>query len=128
MFRSVIALLAGFAIMTFTIVIVTIVAVAATGASAGAPTREYLIAFVAYSAAASAFGGFSTAALAPSRPGVHAMGLAAMIFVMHAYTLVFPQPNFPRTVYAFLVVLAPIAAIVGGKSREAQVRGKARTA
>lgn len=122
MLKSVIALIAGFAIMTFTILVATIVAASVLPFTQGAPTTQFLALNVFYSAAAAAFGGYATASLAPERPSAHVLILAVMVLIMGASSFLAPQPGQERWNLAAVLVLSPICVFLGGRVREAQRR------
>lgn len=124
MLRSVIALLAGFAIMTFTVLVATIVAVLAMKLEPGMLTPEYLGVNLAYSIAAAAFGGYSTAALAPDRPSAHALILSVMVLIMGVSNFILPQPGQERWYLIALIVLGPLGALAGGQLRAWYVRAR----
>ena len=122
MLRSVIALIAGFAIMTFTILIATIIAALMLDISPGAPTTQFLALNVFYSAAAAAFGGYATASLAPERPSAHVLILAVMVLIMGVSSLLAPQPGQERWNLVAVLVLGPVCAFIGGRIRGMQLR------
>ena len=122
MLKSVIALIAGFAIMTFTILIATIVAVSALTITPSAPTTQFLALNVFYSAAAATFGGYATASLAPERPSAHVLILAMMVLIMGVSGFLAPQPGQQRWNLVAVLVLSPIGVFLGGRLREAQRR------
>lgn len=125
MLRSVIALIAGFAIMTFTILVITLVVAEAMDLERGAPTRSYLIINVVYSAAAAIFGGYSTAALAPARHFEHACVLAAMVGIATVSSIITPAPGQPTWYLVALLVTGPACAALGGFVRDRQVARRA---
>lgn len=127
MLRTVVALIAGFAIMAFTILIATVVIALAMGVQRGTLPTSFLVAMVVVSALASALGGYSTASLARDRPTVHAAILATMIFVQHVYAIIFPIEG-QHTWYAWsLAISGPVLAVIGGKIRELTSRRGATT-
>ena len=122
MLRMVIALIAGFAIMTFIVLLATIAEAMATGAVAVNPTGAHLVVNVGYTAAAALVGGYATASLAPARPAAHAAVLAAMAFIVAASSLLYPQPDQERIYLALLMAASPLGVLAGGWLRGAQVR------
>ena len=114
MLRSVIALIAGFAIMTFLILVVTIVVAMMTDVDSTSPTVRFLEIKFAYSAVAALFGGYATAALAPGRPMVHAAVLAMMVLLLGASNVASPPSGHSAPYLVALMVACPVAAISGG--------------
>lgn len=121
-FRSVVALLGGFAIMVMLVLVLVALAAWATGVGTGEPTPVYLALNLLVSAFAAAAGGYSTAALAPQKPRAHTVGLAVMILVMAASQLGRPQPGQPAWYPAALTVIGPLFALIGGTLRRPRVR------
>lgn len=117
MLRSVIALIAGFAIMTFGQLVATIVLALALGVRPGTPSPAFLPASLACGAVAAAFGGFATAALAPQRHGTHVLVLMAMILVMGLSNLLAPPAGQPGWYLAAALVAQPAFAGAGGLLR-----------
>lgn len=116
-FRSVVALLGGFAIMAMLVFVLVALAAWATGARALEPTSTSLALNLAASALAAATGGYSTAALAPWRPRAHTIGLAVMVLAMAASQIGHPQPGQPLWYPAALAVIGPLFTLVGGTLR-----------
>jgi glycerol uptake facilitator-like aquaporin len=122
MLRSVIALIAGFAIMTFTFLVVLTVAISVRGVPPeAAPAASAALGVWVWPLAAFA-GGYSTAALAPARTLGHGYVLAAMVGVARAYDLLSPPDGAARTTLLALLVACPLLAIAGAWVRERQVR------
>lgn len=119
MLKSVVALIAGFAIMTFTILIATIVAVSAFPAAAGARTMEFLAVSIFSAVASAAFGGYATASLAPDRTSAHVLILAVMVLISAASGLIAPQPGQETWYLIALLVVEPIGVVGGGRIRTA---------
>lgn len=126
--RSIVALIAGFAIMAFTILIATVAVALAMGVKAGTLPTDFLVVMVVLSALAAGFGGYATASLAQNRPIAHAAILATMIFVQHVYTIIFPIEGQEPWYFWSLAITSPLLAIAGGVARERQTRGRAKTA
>lgn len=123
MLRTIVALIAGFAIMAFTILIATVVIALAMGVQRGELPTPFLIVMVVVSALASGLGGYSTASLAQDRPTVHAAILATMIFVQHVYTILFPIEGQESWYVWALAISGPALALAGGQLRERTARG-----
>ncbi len=120
MLKTVIALIAGFAIMTFTIVVAAVVTAMLMEPNRFAPTPAFLAIGVAYSSLAAAFGGYATAALAPDRPSAHTAVLAVMVMVYSASNYLTPRAGQEPFHLALLIVLGPAFALAGGKLRVLQ--------
>ena len=113
--RSIIALVAGFAIMAFLMLALVTIAAWAIGARAGAPFSPSMLgANIALFAVAALGGGYACAALAPGRPRAHAAVLAVMILAMTLSMVAQPPPGAPRWFPATLAVLGPLSAALGG--------------
>lgn len=117
MLRSAIALVAGFAILTFALLGATIVVALVLGVEPGAPTTAFLATVLACGGLAAAFGGYSTAALAPSRHAAHVLGLAAMIVLTDTSSLLHPRPGQPIWYLVTTLVVQPLLAVAGGRLR-----------
>lgn len=117
MLKSVIALVAGFAIMTFGQLVATVVLALALGVQPGTPSPAFLPGSLALGALAAAFGGFATAALAPRRHGAHVLVLMAMILVMGLSNLLTPPPGQPNWYLVAALAAQPAFAGVGGLLR-----------
>ncbi|MDQ8165838.1 MAG: hypothetical protein P3A28_08810 [Gemmatimonadota bacterium] len=127
MLRTIVALIAGFAIMAFSVLIATIAIALAMGIQRGTLPTSFLIVMVVVSALASGLGGYATASLAQNRPMVHAGILATMIFVQHVYTIIFPVEGQETWHVWSLAITGPVLAIAGGKVRELTARKGAAT-
>jgi hypothetical protein len=121
--RSIIALIGGFAIMTFSVMVLTILAAWVFGVMRGEPTPPYLAASIVLSAISAAAGGYSTAALAPGRALAHAAGLAVMVLVLGVYSALNPQPGQPLWYLAALAAIGPVFALAGGALATRRRRG-----
>lgn len=126
MLRTVVALIAGFAIMAFTILIATIGIALAMNVQRGVLPTSFLVVMVVVSALASGLGGYSTASLARDRPTVHAAILATMIFVQHVYAILFPVEGQETWYIWSLAIGGPLLALAGGKLRELTARQGAK--
>jgi len=120
MLRSIVALIGGFALMAFTVLILTILAALVMGVTAATVTVAYFQVLVACAIGAAAFGGYATAALAPDRHVGHSTILAVMVLIAQASSALNPPPNQPRWYLLTLLVAAPLAAFAGGRIRERQ--------
>ncbi|HVT40837.1 MAG TPA: hypothetical protein VHE78_17490 [Gemmatimonadaceae bacterium] len=116
--RSIIALVGGFAILAFVWVVLVAVVAMVIGARAAdqfSPTMiDAKIALFAFAALA---GGYATASLAPGRPRLHVIVLAAMVLAMTVSMIASPQPGAPRWFPVALAVMGPICAVLGGAFR-----------
>jgi hypothetical protein len=117
MIKSIIALVSGFAIMAFLVFLLTLVAAIVFGVRAGEPTMPFTIASLALSAVAALTGGYATAALAPSRPFAHTIGLTVMILAMALSSLGHPQPGEPHWYPLAIAAIGPLFALAGGGAR-----------
>ncbi len=122
MLRTIVALIAGFAIMAFSILIATVAIALAMDVQRGTLPTPFLVVMVVVSALASGLGGYSTASLAQNRPTLHAAILATMIFVQHVYTIIFPIEGQERWYVWALAITGPVLALAGGKLRELTAR------
>jgi hypothetical protein len=123
--RSIVALIGGFALMAFALLIATIAVALAMGVTADSVTTSYFQVLVACAALAAAFGGYATASLAPARHAAHAAILATMVLIAQASTALNPPANQPRWYLMTLVVVAPLGALAGGLLRQRQRRRRA---
>jgi|SRR5581483_2399567 len=117
MLRSVIALVAGFAIMTFGQLIATIVLALALRVQPGTPSPAFLPGSLACGGLAAACGGYATAALAPRRHGMHVLILMAMILTMGVSNLFNPPAGQPIWYRAAALAAQPLLAGAGGLAR-----------
>ena len=127
MIRSIIALVGGFAIMVFLVLLLSIAAAMAFGVTAGAPNTPYLVANLVLLAAAALTGGFATASLAPVHPFAHTIGLAVMILAMALSSIAHPQPGQPAWYAAATTMIGPLFAVGGGGLRLWQRRRRTPT-
>jgi ABC-type transport system involved in multi-copper enzyme maturation permease subunit len=126
--RTIVALIAGFAIMAFTILIATVVIALAMGVQRGTLPTSFLVTMVIVSALASALGGYSSASLAQDRPTLHAAILATMIFVQHVYTILFPIEGQEPWYTWSLAISGPVFALLGGVIRQRTARARPKPA
>lgn len=125
MLRSIIALIGGFALMAFTLLIATICVALAMGVTADSVTTSYFQVLVACATLAAVFGGYATASLAPERHSAHVAILATMVLIAQASTALNPPANQPRWYLMTLVVVAPLGTLAGGWLRDWQRRRRA---
>jgi hypothetical protein len=111
--RSVLAILAGFAVMFVIVIACTLLSVALMHLKTGHPTPGYLVLNVVYSLAAAVAGGWVAARVAGYRPITHGVALAALMFVQSALFLLQPAPSQPFLYQVFLTIVPPLAAIGG---------------
>ncbi|MCC7195890.1 MAG: hypothetical protein IT356_10070 [Gemmatimonadaceae bacterium] len=126
MIKSVIALLGGFAIMTFSLLIATVIAGVVLGLQPGVLSTQFLATVLTCGVLAAGFGGYSTAALAPNRHFAHVLILAAMVLLMAVSSLLKPQPGQPLWYLATALALQPLSVIAGGGTRVLR-KARART-
>lgn len=121
MFRSILAVLGGFASMAVLVMVTTAIAAATLipgGMQAmmtpGAPLpRRYLAANLACSALAAFVGGFVTARLAPEEPFFHGLALALLMVVMGVISARQAGDRQPRWYQVVLGTVMPAVALVG---------------
>jgi hypothetical protein len=122
MLRTVIALIAGFAILAFGQLVATIVLAFALGVQPGVSNPAFYPGSLACGALAAAVGGYATAALAPRRHGAHVLVLMAMILMMALSNVITPPAGQPGWYLAAALVAQPAFAGVGGLVRAATTR------
>jgi hypothetical protein len=120
MIRSVIAVVGGFAIMAFVMLVLTIVAAVALGAEAGKEPHAYFVAVVGAAMIGAAVGGYATASLAPGRHAAHVTALVVTVVCMQASAAFDAPANQPKWVNLAQIVLAPLAAWAAGRVRIAR--------
>jgi hypothetical protein len=120
MIRSVIAVVGGFAIMAFTMLVLTIVAAVALGAEAGTEPLSYFVAVLGAAMIGAAVGGYATASLAPARHAAHVTALVVTVVCMQATAALDSPANQPKWVNLAQLVLAPLAAWAAGRVRIAR--------
>jgi putative membrane protein (TIGR04086 family) len=111
--RSVLAVLAGLAVMFVIVIACTLLSVALMHLKTGHPTPGYLVINVVYSLAAAVAGGWVAARLAGYRPVAHGVALALLMLVLSALSLLHPAPSQPFFYQLFLTIVPPLAAIGG---------------
>lgn len=121
MFRSIFAVLGGFATMVVIVMVTTAVAGAtlipggmrALAAPGSALPRRYLTANVACSALAALFGGLVTARIAAGRPVAHGVALALLMAAMAVLSARQAGDRQPRWYQILLGTLMPAVAVAG---------------
>jgi hypothetical protein len=111
--RSVLAVLAGFAVMFVLVIVCTLLSLALMHLKTGHPTPGYLVINVVYSLAAAVAGGWVAARVAGYRPLAHGVALALLMFVQGGLFLLHPAASQPFLYQVFLVIFPPLAAIGG---------------
>jgi hypothetical protein len=125
MMRSILAVLAGYAVMAVLVVISTAAAARVLLGAKGMkhamklrPTPAYLAVNLACSCASAALGGFTAAYVAARAPMGHAAALGALMLLMAVLSrLQNANSNQPVAYGWALVVLLPAFAILGGSLR-----------
>jgi hypothetical protein len=116
-FRSIVAVIAGYAIMAAVVIALTVLikrkAPQWMGAR-GKPNATYIYTNLLYSFGAAMIGGFVTALIAPRSPLAHACMLAALVFVLAVVSAVQIGDKQPRWYQAALAFIGPLGAIFGG--------------
>lgn len=115
MLRSILAIVAGYAITAVLIIVVTGGAAALLGVSDGKLSTPYLVVNLTGSTAAGVVGGFVAARLSPRAVGVHVGLLAVLLFAM-SLPAVFggAATGQPAWYPGAIAVLGPAAVAVGG--------------
>lgn len=111
--RTVMALLVGAASLIGVVVVGTIAATVLLATPEGEVTTAYLAANLGVSFLAAAGAGYVTVQLAPSRPMIHAAGLAALIVVLSIGSGSQPAPGQPSW-YPLLMPLLGLAGVAIG--------------
>ena len=111
--RSVLAVIAGFVMMSIVVIVLTLIAVNAMGLKSGQPTPGYLVFNVAYSFFAAGAGGFVTALIARVKPVEHAGVLAGIMLVMGVVSYMHYRGTQPGWYQGMMVVVPPLCAIGG---------------
>jgi hypothetical protein len=126
MIRSLIAVLAGFAVMALVVMVSTVVAARLLlGRSlaemhtppSGSPSRAYLTANLAGSALAALLGGYTAAAIAGQAQLAHGVGLAAVMAIMAVISMRQAGTAQPRWYQLVLATVMPGLAIAGAGLR-----------
>jgi len=123
--RSLVALIGGFAIMTFALLFATVIAAYATGATAETIPMNFRIMTTAATPFAAAVAGFACATLARARHWEHVVFLAGLVAVMAVSTAITARSGEPAWYLYAPVVLGPLGVLLGGSMR---LRSKARVA
>ena len=125
MMRSILAVLAGYAVMAILVGVSTAVAARVLlgakdlkGAMKLSPTPAYLAVNLAYSGAFAALGGFTAAFVAARAPMGHAVALGALLLVLAVLLRRQNSGSGQPGPYGWaLVVLLPACAVLGGYLR-----------
>ena len=115
--HSVLALLAGFAVMVATVFAVTMALMKSCPRWVGSPGRPnpaYVLVNMGYSFVAAMAGGFVTAWIAGSDPLRTVLVLAVVVLVMAALSALECRGRQPIRYQIFLAVLSPIGVVLGG--------------
>ena len=121
MFRSILAVLGGFAAMVVIVTVTTAVAAATlipggmrAMTSPGTPLPgRYLTVNILCSAAAAFVGGLVTVRLAPDRPFLHGIALALLMCLMGAISARQAGDRQPRWYQVVLCTVMPAVALIG---------------
>lgn len=113
-FRSVVALVGGFAIYTFVFMLLVLVLAVAAAAMPGASIALNLIGSLLATMLAAAGGGYAAAALAPDRRYAHAGVLAVMVLLSSVNAIRHPPAGPPAWFPFVLATIAVLGAIGGG--------------
>jgi peptidoglycan/LPS O-acetylase OafA/YrhL len=119
-FRSVIAVLAGYAAMSVLVVATTaaLTKLWPSSSEEDQPTPAYIAVNLAYSSLFAAAGGYVTSALARRSPLGHSIALAGLVLVLGAiYSIQSSGGKQPRWYLALLPVLSAGGATAGGYIR-----------
>jgi hypothetical protein len=118
--HSVLALLAGFAVMigiVFTVTMVLMRGCPRWVGTPGRPSPAYVLVNMGYSFVAAVVGGFITAYIAVADPLRTVLVLALVVLVMSALSVLESLGRQPVRYQIFLAVLGPIGVVVGGLIR-----------
>lgn len=117
MFRSIVALVGGFAIFTFATIAFAVVATLTLPLSADHPTTGQIVANLLPWLGAAVCGGYATAALAPQRQRMHAAAFTVMVLVATASQIGKPQTGQPTWYPLSIALVGTLGAAVGGLLR-----------
>jgi hypothetical protein len=127
--QSVLAVLAGFVVMTVIVIVSTVVLARgmtppAIGRGGGMPRpgSGYLMANLGCSALAALVGGYLTASMAESAPVLHGVALAVLMIFMSALSMRQSMGTQPRWYAVVLMTVMPAIA-VGGSVLQALLAG-----
>lgn len=123
MIRSVLAVIAGYAVTAAIVIACTILAAKfLIPETATEPPRGYLVANIAYSLLAAVAGGYITARIARRAPVAHAAVLALVIVAIGTATMS-GGPQGSASAFGWGIVgLGVVGSLAGGVVRAAQVR------
>ena len=114
MFRSIVALVGGFAIFTFATIVFAVVAASTMPLAAGRhPTTGQLVANLLPWLGAAVCGGYAAAALAPRQQRMHVAAFTVMVLVATASQIGKPQAGQP-TWYPLAITVAGTVGAAGG--------------
>jgi hypothetical protein len=111
--RSVLAVLAGFALMISLVIACNLLATRAMNIP-GHPTPGYLVVSAAFSLLAAVAGGWLAARLSGYNPMHHALALAMLLGLLSLAMLIEPSPAQPYGYQLLMAALPPFAALTGG--------------
>lgn len=117
MFRSIVALVGGFAIFTFATIVFAVVTTVTVPLAAGLPTTGQLVANLLPWLGAAACGGYAAAALAPRRQRMHVAAFTVMVLVATASQIGKPTARQPAWYPLAITVVGTVGAVAGGLLR-----------
>lgn len=118
--KSVFALMAGFAVMTVLVIVLTAVLQRRFPAWVGVPTRPrpaYIAVNLAWSFLAAVAGGYVTAWIAAENPLGNALALAIVVLAMSAISALQARGRQPVWYQIALLVISPLGVLAGGMAR-----------
>jgi hypothetical protein len=118
MFRRVVALVGGFAIYAFLLMLLVLVSTIAFTAMPSTPIAVQLLGTLTVTMIAAAAGGYSAAALAPARQYAHAIVLAGMVLLSSINAILHPPAGPPAWYPIVLAAIATLGALGGGLLRK----------
>jgi hypothetical protein len=113
LFRSIVALVGGFAIYTFVLMLLMIVTTVVLSAMPGTPIAIHLLGTLTVTLLAAGTGGYAAAALAPSRQYGHAVVLSVMVLLASTNGMLHPLPG-PPPWFPFVVAAIGVLGALGG--------------
>jgi hypothetical protein len=118
--QGILALLAGFAVMTVPVVALTVWLTRSAPnwvGPTGRPRPAYMLVNAAYSVAAAVAGGYVTAMIASENPLRYTLGLAIVVLGMSAISALEGRGRQPLRYRVALIVLMPVGVVLGGLLR-----------
>jgi hypothetical protein len=118
--QGILALLAGFAVITVPVVVLTVLLTSKAPGWVGPPGRPrpaYMLVNGLYSFAAAIAGGYVTAWIATENPMAYALALAIAVLGMSAISTLDGRGRQPLRFRIYLIVLAPVGVMLGGLLR-----------